>query len=106
MGQGMKKNVRNSIKGRLGVASRVVVALGGGYALTALSGMVLGLCLPLPREEAVMAASMPGFLIFAAAVVWAFCARSAWLAWVGIGGPALILAAAVWWMKPAFFGAI
>lgn len=95
-----------NIKTRLGVVSRVVVALGGGYALTALSGVVLALCLPLPREEAVIAASMPGFLIFAGAVVWAFCARSAWLAWAGIGGPAVILAAAAWWMKPALLGAI
>lgn len=91
---------------KLGVASRWVAAIGGGYALAALSSVVLALTLTLPREEAVMAASMPAFLIFAAAVVWAFCARTAWLAWAGIGGPVLILAAAVWWLKPVVIAVV
>lgn len=96
----MVKKSGSSLQARLGVVSRCVAAIGGGYALAALSNVVLALTLALPREEAVMAASMPAFLIFAAAVAWAFCARTAWLAWAGIGGPALVLALAVWWLKP------
>ena len=88
---------------RWGVASRVVAAIGGGYALAAFSSTALALALRVPREEAALLATLPSFLIFAAAIVWAFTARTAWRAWAGILLPLLLAATVTWWLhgRPA-----
>ena len=76
---------------RLDVAVRVVVAVGGGYALAALFTMLLSVTLPLARVEAVLTASMASFAVYAAAVVWAFAARGPLRACAGIAVPAALL---------------
>lgn len=80
---------------RIDVAVRIVAAVGGGYALAALSTMLLSVTLPLARVEAVLAASMASFAVFAAAVVWAFAARSPLWACAGIAIPSLLLGLAL-----------
>ncbi|AVS87870.1 DUF3649 domain-containing protein, partial [Paracidovorax avenae] len=53
------------------------------------------LALAMPRVEAVLAATMFSWLVYAGAVAWAFYARTAWSAWAGVGVPALLLGACV-----------
>jgi hypothetical protein len=73
---------------RLGVASRAVAAIFGGYSVAALSAAVLALCLPaafgMARSEAAMTGTLASFAIFAFAVMWVFAARTALRAWSGL----------------------
>ncbi len=77
---------------RLAVASRTVAAIGGGYALASAAAACLAVWLPLPRVDAVVAAQMLSFVVYACAVIWVFATYSAWRAWAGVMAPALLLA--------------
>lgn len=77
------------------VASRIVAALFGGYALAAL-GSVAALALPMSKPQAVLTGMLASFAIYAGAVVWVFAARSALRAWAGLLVAAVPLAAAAW----------
>jgi hypothetical protein len=80
---------------RWSVASRVLAAAAGGYALTALATAALSLLLPVlsgaSLAESVLTATLCSFILYAAAVMWVFSTRSAVRAWAGLGA-----AAAVW----------
>ena len=80
----------------LGVASRTVAAVFGGYALAACATTALALWLPAAPATAVITANLLSFLIYTVAVLWAFATCSAARAWVGIMMPALALAALAW----------
>jgi hypothetical protein len=80
---------------RIGIGLRVLAGVGGGYGIAAMSTMLLSTSLPLPRAEAVLAASMASFAIFTAAIVWAFAARSVARAWIGLAVPAALLGLAL-----------
>ena len=77
---------------RAAVLSRLLAALLGGYALSALLTAVLALHLPLEPSEAVLVGTMLSFLVYALAVMWAFAARHALRAWTGLLAPILLLA--------------
>lgn len=76
---------------RWAVASRAFAAGLGGYALSAAFTAALALALlpMLPRVDAVMLATLLSWLVYACAIGWAFYARNAWRAWVGLLLPAL-----------------
>lgn len=76
---------------RAGVASRAIAAIGGGYAMAALSTAVLALLLPLTKADAVMASTMLSFTVYACAVIWVFAAPTALRAWIGLVLPAILL---------------
>ncbi|MGJ7527098.1 DUF3649 domain-containing protein [Variovorax sp. GB1P17] len=80
--------VTAGVRYRLGVASRAVAAIAGGYGVAALSAAVLALCLPaafgMARSEAAMTGTLASFIVFALAVMWVFAARTAWRAWSGL----------------------
>ncbi|WP_454711654.1 DUF3649 domain-containing protein [Cupriavidus nantongensis] len=78
---------------RAGVGARAVAAIAGGYALAALATAVLALFLPMARHDAVTAATLLSFAIYAGAAVWVFAVRSAWRACAGLALPAALLAA-------------
>jgi len=78
---------------RLGVASRSVAAIVGGYLLAALSTMLLSVCLPMERVEAVMTATLLSFAIYTCAVLWVFATGSARRAWLGLLIPCAVMAA-------------
>jgi len=63
---------------------RLTAALLAGYA--AASGIAIGLAALLPggKAEAVLAGTLLSFALYAAAVIWAFAARSAGRAWLGL----------------------
>lgn len=70
-------------------ASRTAAAALGGYALANAVAALGAVVLPLTRAEAVTWTTMAAFLIYLVAIVWAFAARSASRAWLGLGAPAL-----------------
>ncbi len=64
---------------RLGVALHVVGAVGGGYAWSVALVLALGSSLAaagMPRSEAVVLASMLGFVAYMLIALWAFSTRS------------------------------
>lgn len=77
---------------RLGIASRAIAAIVGGYALAAACTAALALTLPMKPVDAVMTATLLSFVIYTCAAMWAFAARNALHAWLGIGLPALLCA--------------
>ncbi len=81
---------------KLAVPSRIAAAVLGGYALTNSAAILLAALLPGGRAEAVAWAMMSSFLIYAAAIVWVFSARSASRAWVGILVPSLLFSLLAW----------
>ncbi|RBA23552.1 DUF3649 domain-containing protein [Herminiimonas fonticola] len=85
----MKLN--RDVRYRLGVASRAIAAILGGYALAAASTAVLSLVLPLPRVDAVMTATLLSFTVYTCAAIWVFAARDALRAWLGIGVPTVVM---------------
>jgi len=81
---------------RAGVAVRLLAAIVGGYALTAIAMSLLAVLLPASRVDAVMTATLLSFPLYAVAIMWAFAARSAWRAWAGLLLPSALLALALW----------
>lgn len=87
---------------RWAVASRVVAAVFGGYALAALSSVCVAWLLPMARGEAVVSGMMLSFLVYLVAVLWCFACRSVSRAWLGLAMPGLALAlvnGALYWMN-------
>ena len=85
----VSKDDSDQVRYRLNIASRTVLAVLGGYAVSALYAASLSLALPLPRAQAVLAATMLAFIVYCTLCIWAFCAASARRAWVAF----LVLAA-------------
>lgn len=73
----------------LEVTSRVLAAFIGGYAFSYGFTACLAQLLPMPPVDAVIVASVSAFLVYAAAMLWAFACRTHWRAWAPalLGGP-------------------
>jgi hypothetical protein len=88
---------RRRAAGRGGeIAARAAAAIGLGYVLAALAVAVAARLLPLDREEATMAATLPAFALYAAVAVWAFAERRTWRVWALGAGAATLLAGLLW----------
>lgn len=74
----------------LGVLSRSLAAIVGGYALAASSAMFLAVALPVARAQAVLTGMLVAIVLCACAALWAFATRTALRAWIGIAAPALL----------------
>lgn len=74
----------------LGVLSRTLAAIVGGYALAATCSMFLALALPMARSQAVLTGMLVAIALCACAALWAFATRTALRAWVGIALPTLL----------------
>jgi len=85
---------------RAGVASRSLAAILGGYALAATTSSFLALALPMDRAQAVLTGMLLAIVACACAALWAFAARSALRAWIGIALPALLMGMATTWLGP------
>ena len=66
------------------VFARAMAAVFGGYAFTYAFTACLARLLPLERIDALLVASLPMFVVYTLAVLWAFTARDAWRAWLGL----------------------
>ena len=75
---------------------RAIAALFGGYALAHTLPIALFAALPMVRAEASLFAIQLSFVVYAVAVLWAFAARRAWQAWMGLLVPALLSGVLGW----------
>lgn len=75
----------------LATASRIVAAIFAGYGLAYASTMFLTVYLPLVRSDRVVFASLASFLVYLAAIIYTFAARSATRAWLVLLGLSLLL---------------
>lgn len=81
------------------LASRCMAAALGGYALAStLPVALVALVAPatLARADAALVALQLSFVVYTGAVVWAFAARSAALAWAGLMLAALLSQGLAW----------
>ena len=78
------------------IASRVVAAIAGGYAVATAAAVCAALALPGPRSEAVLAGMLLSFAVYAGAVIWVFAATTATRAWIGLAIPGAALAVIAW----------
>ena len=86
------------------IASRIVAAIIGGYALTSLITLALSLALPwvgVGEAEAVQLTTLLSFPLYAAIIIAAFHTRSAARVWMGLSVATLpcvliVLATRVW----------
>ena len=76
---------------RFSVASRIVAAVGMGYAAAATSAAFLAVVLPMGRPEAVTTATLISPVVDVCAVLWVFAARSATWAWIGLVVPTALM---------------
>lgn len=83
----------------LRIVLRVLGAVVGGYALTALAVTALGAVmtqLGMARAEAVTLAAMLGFVIYLALLLWGFSVKSVVRLWLTFAGGAAALAGLLW----------
>jgi hypothetical protein len=75
------------------IASRIIAAVGAGYAATvglvALFGILLALLPGMVRSEAILLTSMIGFPGYAAIIVWGFAERRLARVWTLLGTVAI-----------------
>ena len=100
----MKRKASLPLSYRLGVTSRLLAAVGGGYVLASLASVCLSFWLPLSRADAVVSGMLSSFVFYLLAVIWCFACRSAARAWFGLLVPCAILATlaglAYWMGRP------
>jgi hypothetical protein len=80
---------------RLGVASRALAAIGGGYAVSSLAVTACALLLPGRDVDRVVAATLIGLVVYPCAVMWCFAAGTALRAWLGLVASGLLLSAII-----------
>lgn len=98
------KSVASLGRYRWAVASRALAAIAGGYALSAATAAGVGLMLTRSGStgvDAVLWATMLGFITHAIAALWAFGCANATRAWLGIGIPAALLGAVAFGLRGA-----
>jgi hypothetical protein len=78
---------------RLNVLSRTVAGVVAGYGMSALLAACLAVMLPGDKAEAVLTGTLISFLVYTAAIIWAYAAASHWRAWVGVLVPAALFGA-------------
>ena len=92
----MLKSTPTPVQRGLHAALRVLGAVGGGYALSAL-GVAAGAALlaraGMPPSEAVALAAMLGFIAYLLVLLWAFSVPSLARLWLVLGGAGALLAA-------------
>jgi hypothetical protein len=70
---------RSSALQTAAIVTRLVAAIGGGYAVTAgvaaLAAVALPMLTAMPRSEAVVLVSMLAFVLYLVLLIWAFAAR-------------------------------
>ncbi|RQO36997.1 hypothetical protein DBR37_02015 [Herminiimonas sp. KBW02] len=88
--------VADTARYRWMVASRVLLAVVGGYLLSSLAIIVLAMLLPVlfsaPQAEALLTASLWSFVIYGIAVMFVFTAHTVLRAAVGLSFAGILLA--------------
>lgn len=85
---------RVATKQRLGIVSRTIAAIVGGYALTSLFAVACSVSSRDFRADVVLVGMLTSFAVYVGAFLWCFSASSALRAWLGLLLSALLLVAA------------
>eukprot|EP01034_Spumella_vulgaris_P007496 gene7496-9551_t len=85
----------DGLRYRLGIASRALAAIVGGYALSALVATACAIWYPGTRAEGAIFGMLASFVIYTLAVMWVFAVRTAWRAWLGLLLPSIPLGLAI-----------
>lgn len=80
----------------LSILARLAAASLGGYGLATALSIALAGMLPEPKADAVLTAALLSFAIYTLAILWAFAARTARLAWLGLLAPTALCGALAW----------
>lgn len=83
------------------VASRVLAAVVGGYALTSAASTLLALLWPLPQAEAVAASTMLSFALDTLIIIWIFASQRLRTVWLGLLGATALCTLLSWALLPA-----
>jgi len=83
----------------LPIIARIAAAVFGGYALAHTLSIALVAALPVARAEAALFAIQGSFIVYTLAVLWAFAARSALSAWLGLLFPAALAGLVAWGLR-------
>ena len=75
------------------LVARLTAAVFGGYALAVSVSTCLALVLPMARADGVLTGLMASFIVYAAAVIWAFAVKSVGRMVWGLGGTTAVFAA-------------
>jgi hypothetical protein len=87
-----------------GLLVRIVAAAVGGYVVAMATAICLSYGLPMRRADAVLTGVLASFVVYIAAVLWAFAARNTAHAWLGIAVPAVVAGGMAWAI--GWFGAL
>lgn len=77
---------------RRDILLRTLAAAIGGYGFASACTVLLSAVLPLPRAEAVLAATLCSFALYAAAAIWSFSAPTLSRVWLGLALPSIMFA--------------
>ncbi len=96
---------RNVSINRWNIASRVLAALVGGYAVAYAVTAFLAVYLPLARPDRVVFSSLASFAVWTAVAIYVFAAHSATRLWLPIIGVTAVLCLAAflsgdWRVRP------
>ena len=96
---------RNASMNRWQIASRVLAALVGGYAVAYAVTAFLAVYLPLARPDRMVFSSLASFAVWTAVAIYVFAARSASRIWLLIVGVTALLCLAAflsgdWRVRP------
>jgi len=88
------------------VTPRVLLAVVGGYCLSAGLAALLaaGLALLMEESEAVVLMAMLAFVIYLLVLLWAFAEPRLSRLWAVLGGGALAVQVLAWWVAPTGAG--
>jgi len=78
-----------------------MAAAAGGYVFATVLSIWLSRVLPGRAATALMVALLSSFVLYAAAVLWVFAARTAARAWLGLALPVVLFGAWAWLLAPA-----
>ncbi|NLS25592.1 hypothetical protein S2M10_05600 [Sphingomonas sp. S2M10] len=92
----MRAHLRRGWRYRANIAVRAVAGSLGAYLVAACFAAAAARTLPLPRLDAVVAATMLAFVVAPVAAIWAFLASGPLRALGGILAAAALLAAVAW----------
>lgn len=74
----------------LNVLSRIILAIGGGYGVAALTNLAF-LALPIDDISAIYWGQMTSIVVYAVIITLVFSLRRLWLAWTVVTGIAAVL---------------
>lgn len=75
---------------RIDMISRTIAGVFAGYGMSALCAACLAVCLPGEKADAAQTGTLTAFLVYTAAIIWAYAAASHWRAWIGVAVPAAL----------------